>query len=137
MTKREQVLSAILTKLQTVSGVLSTNVERSRVVQVDENRMPFISVQPEFENRAEVVMTGLDCILELVVSLYVSADVPDSAADPIIESINEKMLEDRTFGNLCMDTSPRNISFDFDEGNKPIVKVDLQFLVQYRDIITF
>lgn len=138
MTKREQILSAILTKLKTVAGVNPSNVERSRVIRVGDDRMPFINLAPVSDSRNEAVLTDLDSVLEINVSLSVAGDVPDSVADPIVESIQNRLLQDRSLGlDFVIDIRPGNVSFDFDEGNRPECEIGMQFLIQYRETIQF
>ena len=136
MTKREQILSAILIILKGISGVNPDHVVRSRAFPYNEKSLPFISISPRIEQRNEAVMTNIDSILSVKISLWANGDVPDQVADSIVSQIDSLMMADRTLGGLAMDLRPVDVSFEFDEGNKPEVQVDLDYLIQFRTILT-
>lgn len=137
MTKREQILQAILTNLKTITGVEPENVVRSRTYPFDGDRLPFISLFPIIDPRSEPATSVLESFLRIRISVWVEGDVPDSVADPVIEQIDDLMLGDRSLGGLALDVAPVDVAFNFSDGNKPEVQIDMEFIVQYRKNLTF
>lgn len=133
MTKREAILQAIKTKLETISGVA---VYRSKVEALARHQVPAAIVEPIGDAPDINVFPYIDWALLVRVTVFVRGDVPDQIADPIVMSVHSKMTEDLFLGGLSMDIRPQNVSFDLLEGDKPVGIVTLDFTVQYRTAYT-
>jgi hypothetical protein len=73
-----------------------------------------------------------DWLLGLRIAVHVAGDVPDQVADPIIEAVHEKIMEDVTFSGLAMDTKPEQVGYDFSDGEKSFCIVSMNYSIQYR-----
>jgi hypothetical protein len=143
MTSREQILQNILTKLKTLSGIDQKSVVRSRTYPFDTDKLPFLSLKPLDDPRNEAVTGQMESQLKVRISLWVEGDIktevaPETAADPIVEQIDQLLLQDRSLGlNFVVDVLPSDVSFEFSDGNKPEVQVDMEFVIGYRTNLTF
>lgn len=136
MTKREQILAAIRTALTGTTGV-GTRIYRSRVEPMARQESPAIVVEP-LKDRSEqnTSLPTLDWSLLVRVAVVVRANVPDQAADPVIESLHSKLMADLTLGGLAMDIQPVQVEFQAVEADVPAGVALCDYLVRYRTSIT-
>ena len=59
-------------------------------------------------------------------------NVPDQAADAIIESLHLRLMSDLTLGGLCIDIQPGTTEFTLQEGDTPVGVIFCGYLVRYR-----
>jgi hypothetical protein len=132
MTKREQILAAIRTALNGTSGV-STRIYRSRVEPLARQESPAIIVEP-IKDRCEqnTSLPTLDWSLLVRVAVVIRANVPDQAADPVVESLHSKLMADLTLGGLAIDIQPFQVEFQTVEADVPAGVVMCDYLVKYR-----
>jgi hypothetical protein len=132
MTKREQILAAIRTTLTGTTGV-STRIYRSRVEPMARQESPAIVVEP-IKDRCEqnTSLPTLDWSLLVRVAVVVRANVPDQAADPVVESLHSKLMADLTLGGLAIDIQPFQVEFQAIEADVPAGVVMCDYLVRYR-----
>jgi hypothetical protein len=132
MTKREQILAAIRTALTGTAGV-STRIYRSRVEPLARQESPAIIVEP-IKDRCEqnTSLPTLDWSLLVRVAVIVRANVPDQAADPVVESLHSKLMADLTLGGLAIDIQPFQVEFQTVEADVPAGVVMCDYLVKYR-----
>ncbi len=135
-TKREQILAAIRTALTGTTGV-STRIYRSRVEPMARQESPAIVVEPlEDTAQQNTSLPTLDWSLTVRVAVVVRANVPDQAADPIVESLHSKLMADLTLGGLAMDIQPLRVEFQTVEADQPAGVVMCDYLVRYRSSVT-
>ena len=136
MTKREQVLAAIRTALTGTTGV-GTRIYRSRVEPLARSESPAIVVEP-LKDRAEqnTSLPTLDWSLVVRIAVVVRANIPDQAADPVVESLHSKLMADLTLGGLAMDIQPVQVEFQPVEADVPAGVVMCDYLVRYRTSVT-
>lgn len=136
MTKREQILAAIRTAL-TGTAQVSTRIYRSRVEPMARQESPAIVVEP-LEDTAEqnTSLPTLDWSLTVRIAVVVRANVPDQAADPIVESLHSKLMADLTLGGLAIDIQPQRVEFQTVEADQPAGVVMCDYLVRYRSSVT-
>jgi hypothetical protein len=132
MTKREQILAAIRTALTGTTGV-STRIYRSRVEPLARQESPAIIVEP-MKDRCEqnTSLPTLDWSLLVRVAVIVRANVPDQAADPVVESLHARLMADLTLGGLAIDIQPFQVEFQTVEADVPAGVVMCDYLVKYR-----
>ena len=136
MTKREQILAAIRTALTGTAGV-GTRIYRSRVEPLARSESPAIVVEP-LKDRCEqnTSLPTLDWSLLVRVAVVVRANVPDQAADPVVESLHAKLMADLTLGGLAIDIQPFQVEFQAVEADVPAGVVVCDYLVKYRTSVT-
>jgi len=136
MSKREQILAAIRSALTSTTGV-GTRIYRSRVEPMARQESPAIVVEPlEDTAQQNTSLPTLDWSLTVRIAVVVRANVPDQAADPIVESLHAKVMNDLTLGGLSMDIQPLRVEFQTVEADQPAGVVMCDYLVRYRTSIT-
>jgi hypothetical protein len=132
MTKREQILAAIRTAL-TGTAQVSTRIYRSRVEPMARQESPAIIVEP-MKDRCEqnTSLPTLDWTLLVRVAVIIRANVPDQAADPVVESLHSRLMADLTLGGLAIDIQPFQVEFQTVEADVPAGVVMCDYLVKYR-----
>ena len=136
MTKREQILAAIRTALNGTAGV-GSRIYRSRVEPLARQESPAIIVEP-IKDRCEqnTSLPTLDWSLLVRVAVVIRANVPDQAADPVIESLHSKLMADLTLGGLAIDIQPFQVEFQTVEADVPAGVVMCDYLVKYRTSVS-
>lgn len=131
-TKREQILSAIFTALVGTTGV-GTRIYRSRVEPVARAESAALIVEPVNDIPTQnTSLPTLDHTLTVRVVVIVRNNVPDQAADPIIESLHGKLMADLTLGGLCIDVQPGPTEFTMEAADTPVGVIFCMFRVLYR-----
>ncbi len=129
MTKREAIIAAVTTALDTIPNL---TVQRSRTNPFAIGRLPCVTVSPIVDTPDNAMTNVTDWVLGLRVAVHVAGDVPDQIADPIIEAVHEKIMEDVTFLGLAMDTKPEQVGYDFSDGEQSFCIVSMNYSIQYR-----
>lgn len=131
-TRREQILSAIVTALAGTTGV-STRIYRSRVDPVSRAESPALIVEPVNDVPTQnTSLPTLDHTLTVRVLVIVRASVPDQAADPIIESLHTRLMTNATLGGLVMDIQPGATDFSLESADVSVGVIACLFRVLYR-----
>jgi hypothetical protein len=132
MTKREQILAAIRTALTGTTGV-STRIYRSRVEPMARAEVPAIVVEPVTDTPVQnTALPTLDWTLVVRVVVLVRSNTPDQTADPIIQSLHQRLMADLTLGGLAIDVQPDTTEFTFQEADIPAGIIFCTYLVRYR-----
>lgn len=135
-TKREQILSAIVTTLAGTTGV-STRIYRSRVEPFARGESPAIVVEPVNDTAVQnTALPTLDWSLTVRVAIIVRGNVPDQLADPIVEDAHGKIMADLTLGGYAIDVQPQSASFELLEADQPAGVISLDYLIRYRTSVT-
>lgn len=136
MTKREQILAAIRSTLTNTVGV-GTRIYRSRVEPLARQESPAIIVEPLKDTCAQnTSLPTLDWSLVVRIAVVIRANIPDQAADPVVESLHSKLMEDLTLGGLAIDIQPLQVEFQTVEADVPAGVVVCDYRVQYRTSVT-
>ena len=130
-SKREQIMAAIAATLAGTAGV-STRIYRSRVDAFARAEAPAIVVQPGQDRALTYSTCKLDWTLDVVVAVYTRGTIPDQLADPIIVSLNSKLMADRTLGGLVMDIVPTVVDPQFDKADQTALWSVCTYQVRYR-----
>jgi hypothetical protein len=134
MTNRERILRAVVATIQGLPGVQAANIGRTRVDPFNSNRLPGVTIEPGPEQIDATNLAFIDHKLSVIVKVVVCGDVPDSIADPIIESLEQKMMADQTLGGLAIQVFPKGITPEFIEGDRPIGEFSYEFEINYRTL---
>jgi hypothetical protein len=132
MTKREQILQAIRQTLTGTTGV-DSRIYRSRVEPMARQESPAVIVEP-LKDRCEqnTSLPTLDWSLLVRVAVVIRANVPDQAADPVVESLHAKLMADLSLGGLAIDIQPFQVEFQAVEADVPAGVILCDYLVKYR-----
>ena len=135
-TKREQILSAVRTALTGTTGV-GTRIYRSRVEPVARAESSALIVEPINDVPTQnTSLPTLDHVLNMRVVVIIRDNVPDQAADPIIESLHSKLMADLTLGGLCIDVQPGPTEFTLESADVPVGVIFCNFRILYRTSVT-
>ena len=130
-TRREQILTRLTTILAGTAGV-SGRVYRSRVEPVMRGESPAIVVEPVSDNAEQTTLATFDWTLQVRVTVYVRAIVPDQTADPIVESAHALIMSDTTLNGYAIDLQPTGVQFEIIEADQAAGVVSLDYAIRYR-----
>lgn len=131
-TKRESILADIASSLAGTVQV-GSRIYRSRVEPLARGESPAIVIEPTGDSAEySLRLDRLDWSLTVRVAIIVRSSVPDQAADPIVEDVHSKMMNDLTAGGYALDVEPRSVSFEMVEADQPAGVISMEFLVRYR-----
>ncbi|MGZ6477662.1 MAG: hypothetical protein ACXWQE_00090 [Bdellovibrionales bacterium] len=137
-TKREQILKALVTKLESISG-METKVFRSRNTPFIRDEFPayaveFLTDTPDVESFPQPIISWA-----MLVSIKVftkenieSGLSADQVADPLVQSAHGQMVSDLSLAGLSMDIQPSGVKNDIYDGDLQTGVISLNYLVQYR-----
>ena len=132
-TKRERILEAIKTNLTGTVGV-GTRIFRSRVEAFTRAETPAIVIEPISDTPQDTQNFNdkVNYEFRIRVSVIVRGSIPDSVADPTIESLHNKILNDPTLGGLAFDIRPSTTSFEILEADESAGVISCEFDIEYR-----
>ncbi len=132
MTKREQILQAIVAALAGTTGV-GSRIYRSRVEPVSRAESPALIIQPIRDvPQQNTSLPTTDHTLTFQVLVIVRDPVPDRGADPIIESLHAKLTADLSLGGLAMDVREAPTDFTLEPADLPSGTIQCLYQVLYR-----
>jgi len=132
-TKREQVLEKIKTNLSGTTGV-GTRIFRSRVEAFTRAETPAIIIEPisDTPQDSQSFNDKITWELKVRVSVVVRGSIPDQVADPTIESLHTKILNDPSLGGIVTDVKPSTTSFEIVEADEAAGVISCEFDIEYR-----
>jgi len=132
MSKREQILAAVVTALAGTTGV-GSRIFRSREDALDAAESPSLIVMPDSEEPQELTNGLVEAKLQFSVHVFARAvSAPDTTADATAESVHAKLLAAPTLGGLAIDLSEAGTEWDFDQADQTSVIVRMRFVAWYR-----
>ena len=132
-SKREQIIAALKTTLAGTTGV-STRIYRSRVEPITNGESPAIVIEPVTDEPSinSSSYLKIDWTLRIRIVVIVRGTIPDSVADPTVESLFAKVLTDPTVGGLAKDIRPATQTFEILEADTPAGLITCEFEIDYR-----
>lgn len=131
MTAREAILAAVATLL---ANVPNATYFRSRQAAFARSEGNCITSQPE-EEPSEFRSAGMDIEnnkLTFVVTFVVRDDIPDRAADPIIQAAHALIMRDTTLGSLCARLIKHSTKWDFEVADLTGAAIEVRYVAQYQ-----
>jgi len=136
MTRRENILAAILTALTGTTGV-STRIYRSRVEPIARAESPAIVIEPVKDDATiQTQLATLDWSLRVRITVIVRGAIPDQIADPILQSLHTKIMADPTLGGYAIDIMPLAVNFVFMEADGTAGEIQCDYRIMYRTSFT-
>jgi hypothetical protein len=132
-TKREQIMEALKTKLDTISGLPCF---RSRKASFARSKLPAVVLEPSKEAADNTMISFLEWELIFIATLLVRDDSADSAADPYMDSIHAKIMEDITLGGLSLEILPFGTEYFFETADSTAAAIAMSYRVKYRTSVT-
>lgn len=136
-TKREAILSRLITQLAGTAGV-GTRIYRSRVTPVSRDEGAVLIVEPisdSCETRRDKFQWTLTVRLSVIVRGS-ATQTADQAADATVKSIHDKVISDITLNGKAIDITPRNVNFDLIDGDQPSGVVSCDYIIIYQTSTT-
>ena len=134
-TKRESILADIASSLAGTTQV-GSRIYRSRTEPLSRGESPALIVEPTQDNpELSVRLDRLEWTMTVVVSVLVRSSVPDQAADPIIEDVHSKIMNDYTAGGYAIDVEPGGVSFQMVEADQPAGVISMEYRIRYRTLL--
>tara|TARA_Y100001935_G_C17231038_1_gene470435 strand:+ start:495 stop:920 length:426 start_codon:yes stop_codon:yes gene_type:complete len=132
-TKREQILEKIKSNLAGTVGV-GTRIYRSRVEALTRSETPAIIIEPISDTPSDTQNFNniVNHELKVNISVVVRGSIPDKIADPTIESLHTKVLDDPSLGGIAIDIRPSTTSFEILEADQPAGVISCEFDIDYR-----
>ncbi len=131
-TKRENILARLLTTLAGTTNV-GTRIYRNRVIPITRGESPALILEFVSDTvEQNTSLPTLDHTLTVKLSVIVRGDVPDTVADPIIESAHSKIMADLTVNNLAIDIQPSDTTMESIDADQPAGVLSADFIVIYR-----
>jgi hypothetical protein len=130
-TRRETILAAVRTALINTAGV-GTRIYRSRVEPLARQESPAIVVEPLTDDADNSVVPKLDWRLIVRIAIIVRGNVPDQVADPIVEDVHKKLLNNATLTGMVIDLVPVRVTFDNMDADQPAGVVMMDYSIRYR-----
>ena len=132
-SKRELILAAIKTNLANTTGV-GTRIYRSRVEALTRSETPAIIIEPVSDTPQDTNSFNNKITWEFKIRISVIArgSTPDNVADPTIESLHTKVLNDPSIGGLAIDVRPSTTTFELLEADEPAGVIGCEFDIEYR-----
>lgn len=131
-SRRELILAEMVAALAGTVQV-GSRIYRSRIEAFDRGELPAIVIQPVSDEPAQVNQARLQWNLNFQVALYLVGDAPDELGDPIVDDIHSKiMAADNPAREYLVDILPNSVSFDIEQGDKPVGVTTLGFVATYQ-----
>ena len=132
-SKREQILAAIKTNLANTTGV-GTRIYRSRVEALTRSETPAIIIEPVSDTPQDTnsFNNKITWEFKIWISVIARGSTPDNVADPTIESLHTKVLNDPSIGGLAIDVRPSTTTFELLEADEPAGVIGCEFDIEYR-----
>ena len=132
-TKREQILEKIKSNLAGTVGV-GTRIYRSRVEALTRSETPAIIIEPISDTPSDTQNFNniVNHELKVNISVVVRGSIPDKIADPTIESLHTKVLDDPSLGGIAIDIRLSTTSFEILEADQPAGVISCEFDIDYR-----
>lgn len=134
-SKRENLLAAIFTQLQSMSSLASARVYRSRMAAFSAGEYPAAVLSPvgdvpTFPNIAKV---DWNFVFAVQVGVRAAMDeIPDQVADVIMIEVHDKIMNSSTINDLLIERIPGRVGWKIDDADLSICWATMQFEVKYR-----
>lgn len=130
-SKREQILEAVKTLIVSISG-LETATFRSRQAAFNREETPSVIVSWAGDDPIQTVIPFYDWNLLLRITVYTRGDVPDSVADPFVQAIHKKLMDNQELGGLAMEIFPARVVPLFGEADLDSATISCDYRIKYR-----
>lgn len=133
MTSRRELILAEMVSALTGTVQVGARVYRSRIEAFTRGDLPAIVIQPISDEPAQTNFARLQWDLNFQVTLYLSGDSPDQLGDPVVEDIHARiMAAENPAREYLVDILPNSVSFDIEQGDRPIGVTTLGFVATYQ-----
>jgi hypothetical protein len=139
-SRREQIIVALLEAITPTTGFGGLapvgRIYRSRVEAFSRNALPslVIEMNSDIPSPESAGVTTMPSRLDIRLLLLIDNNQPDSAADPLLVELHDRIMEDLTLGGLSMNIEPGPTTYDQEVNNLAVIET--HYIVSYRTLIT-
>lgn len=131
-TKREDIMLEVLERLSTITEV-DGRIYRSRVDAVGRAEMPLIVLeQIQTTPQSNDVLGVIDWRLDFRVVVITGGAAADAVADPIIDLVYKKLLDDESLGGKVLKIRLQTILFQTADGDQNVCVAECIFECTHR-----
>ena len=133
--KTENILARIVTNLSGTTSV-GSRIYRSRLVPITREEFPSLVVEVVSNTCSQ--STSIDVLnwsMQIRIVVLVKGTTttsPDKAADPILESLFPKIMDDPTLNGNAMDIQPNGTDFIMSDADQPVGAISTNWTIMYR-----
>lgn len=130
MTKTESILQAI--KLLVSTALPTVTITRSRTASFGESELPAINIMPGIDDATNHANQLNRHEFNITFDLHVTPqDVPDQAADPLVESIHQSLISSSTLPLLVSHMQYKGRIWDFEDADNSALKLTVTYVFTY------
>ena len=131
-TRRETILDTVVTALAGTTNV-GTRIYRSRVTAFTREETPSLLVTWDNDNPVQTnSIKSIDWSLDISIAVIVRGDKPDEIADPVVESVHNKIMTNSTLNDYAINIIPLPTNNEAVDSDQPAGIVTLNFQIKYR-----
>ena len=131
-TRRETILDTVVTALAGTTNV-GTRIYRSRVTAFTREETPSLLVTWDNDNPVQTnSIKSIDWSLDVSIAVIVRGDKPDEIADPVVESVHNKIMTNSTLNDYAINIIPLPTNNEAVDSDQPAGIVTLNFQIKYR-----
>ena len=131
-TRRETILTAVVNALAGATGV-GNRIYRSRVTAFTREEKPALLVTWDNDTPLQTTsLATLDWTLDVSIAVIVRGDKPDIVADPVVQSVHSKIMQDLTLGGVATNLIPQSHTNEAVDSDQPAGIVTLNYQIKYR-----
>jgi hypothetical protein len=133
MTKSESILQAI--QLLVSTALPTVTITRSRTARFGESELPAVNIMPGTDDAINHANQLNRHELTVTFEVYVKPqDLPDQAADPIIETIHQSLLNSSTLPLLVSHLQYKGRIWDFEDADNSALKLTITYAFTYINL---
>lgn len=132
---REQLLQAVLAKLQPVAQKNDFKLFRSPAVALEREETPALVVFPEEENLdgSKNVLADRHLIIRVVaLAREIGTNVGEVVADQLITAAHSTLMANRNLDGLCLSIKELGTLWDIEDADATAVQLQAKYQIDYR-----
>lgn len=130
-TIRENIMLAVLAKLNALTSLPATKVFRCRNTAITRGESPCLVLRKDKEEAPEVFNVH-ERHLNFVIEIFVRGENGESDADPIEAEVHNVLMIDRTLGGKCTLLIAEDTEFEAEDADLTAHQTIMRFSALYR-----
>lgn len=135
---REQLLQAVLIKLQPIAAANGVGLFRSPAVALQRKELPALVVFPEEEtidaNKNVAVERHLT-IRVVALAREIDTSVGEVIADQLITAAHSALMAHRNLDGLCQAIKELGTNWDIEDADATAVELQARYRIEYRTLV--
>jgi len=134
---REQILHALLARLQPTAQALGATLHRSPVVAIEREQCPALVLFPESESiteRANDRVTRELVVRIVALARAVPPTVAETAADRLLTAAHRALFVDANLGGLALGLQEVECEWDVEDADAVAAAIPARYRITYRTL---